>query len=613
MKIQTKHLLLLLITAMMFGQGCKKDKDGDNGETPVKKGSITGKIIVPEGMRTSSDGWKVNSGFEEVSVQDGKYTIGVAEEGFSLQFVSDATGKDVLLGLKYPGQTDFTIDASGTVVALLMQLPAVGSLTTEGKQNLIRSVRSNSHFIGVVESLETRLAEGKELFDTTGNSFFEQLGTLFEASALRTGGVSQNINLIRSGKNLTFQNPGKPFAQVIGIYKDNQRIHRIELDRYQYFVGSLTAIPGAIGNPDKVIEQTYTLGGDGEYEIRVRTGNMLGDLEATEALKANLANLSLDYIGSLLRFIPLADLNQSCVKDIRSWTESRVNGVVGAIGGSGNIGSGHLIGLMTEISLGTIELIKTSQSCIKTPSETGFLSKLSGIFKFVDKVSQVSQILNTGVFLYQWQTTPAKSDTCFAVKGNEVKSCEEESITDPRDGEKYKIVKIGTQTWFAENLRYSGSIPNVTGATTQQPAWAYYDNIAGYHATHGKLYNWYAVNTGTLCPPGWHIPTIAEWNILISYLGGGTVAGAKMKNTTGWAGDGNGDNSSGFTGLPSGRRRGSDGKFEAMRTNGYWWSSTEHDTYTDDALYKYLFYFTSDVGNLHGSKRGGFSCRCLRD
>lgn len=112
-------------------------------------------------------------------------------------------------------------------------------------------------------------------------------------------------------------------------------------------------------------------------------------------------------------------------------------------------------------------------------------------------------------------------------------------IKDTRDGNEYKTVKIGTQTWFAENLRYAGSIPQVAsqeawaaiwnnGNPTGQPAWAYNNNDANSIAVDGKLYNWYAVNTGSLCPPGWHIPTDAEWATLITYLGGGAVAGGKL-------------------------------------------------------------------------------------
>ncbi|MBK7505887.1 MAG: fibrobacter succinogenes major paralogous domain-containing protein [Bacteroidetes bacterium] len=93
-------------------------------------------------------------------------------------------------------------------------------------------------------------------------------------------------------------------------------------------------------------------------------------------------------------------------------------------------------------------------------------------------------------------------------------------------------------------------------------AYCYYDNNYSNNAIYGKLYNWYAVGTGKLVPKGWHVPTDAEWETLITYLGGEDIAGRKMKSTKGWETSGdendssgfNGNNSSGFTGLPAGYR-----------------------------------------------------------
>ncbi len=83
-------------------------------------------------------------------------------------------------------------------------------------------------------------------------------------------------------------------------------------------------------------------------------------------------------------------------------------------------------------------------------------------------------------------------------------------------------------------------------------AYAYYNNDASHNATYGKLYNWYAVNTGKLCPNSWHILTEDEWIQLENYLGGSSVAGGKMKATTLWASPNTGvTNESGFSGLPS--------------------------------------------------------------
>ena len=106
------------------------------------------------------------------------------------------------------------------------------------------------------------------------------------------------------------------------------------------------------------------------------------------------------------------------------------------------------------------------------------------------------------------------------------------------DGNVYKTVTIGTQTWMAENLKVSkyndGTIiPNIADDVQwwklTTGAWSYYKNDAANNAKCGKLYNWYAVSLTTngnknVCPAGWHVPTDAEWTILTDYLGGASVA-----------------------------------------------------------------------------------------
>ena len=121
------------------------------------------------------------------------------------------------------------------------------------------------------------------------------------------------------------------------------------------------------------------------------------------------------------------------------------------------------------------------------------------------------------------------------------------------DGNTYKSVTIGTQEWMTENLRTSKysdgtSIPNVTSNSDWESlstgAWSHYDNDSSqYEATYGKLYNWYAVETGKLCPTGWHVPTDAEWTVLTDYLtanGHNGTEGTALKATSGWNSGGNG-------------------------------------------------------------------------
>lgn len=182
-------------------------------------------------------------------------------------------------------------------------------------------------------------------------------------------------------------------------------------------------------------------------------------------------------------------------------------------------------------------------------------------------------------------------------------------------------VRIGTQVWMTKNLNVSryrngDSIPQVTDlnewASLTTGAWCYYENDLNYGKVYGKLYNWYAVNDPRgLAPQGWHVPSDTEWETLITFLGGTTVAGGSLKATTSWTAPNTGaTNSSGFTGLPGGFRR-FFGYFNGIGIDGQWWSSTEFDT--DNAYFRTLGYTDQYMFRDGDYKIGGLSVRCVKD
>jgi uncharacterized protein (TIGR02145 family) len=147
-------------------------------------------------------------------------------------------------------------------------------------------------------------------------------------------------------------------------------------------------------------------------------------------------------------------------------------------------------------------------------------------------------------------------------------------------------------------------------ANKQEGAWCYYNNDPKNGAKYGKLYNWYAVNDSRgLAPAGYHIPSDAEWSVLTEYLGEKN-AGFKMKSTSGWSNGGNGDNSSGFNGLPGGYCSGP-GYFSNVTDYGNFWSSSELGG--DLAWYRSLSNYNTEVYRYFINKNAGFSVRCLRD
>lgn len=212
------------------------------------------------------------------------------------------------------------------------------------------------------------------------------------------------------------------------------------------------------------------------------------------------------------------------------------------------------------------------------------------------------------------------------------------NVVKDADGNSYKTVTIGSQTWMVENLKttkYNDGtpIPNVTNDTEwgdlSTGAYCNYDNDASHATTYGRLYNWYAVNTGKLAPKGWHVPSSSEWNALKSYLIAngynydGTTSDNKiaksLASTTGWNSStdegaiGNNhstNNTSGFTALPGGIRF-DDGTFGSFGNYGNLWSSTQN--VASLAFSRYLDFDSDYLGDIGSSyKVSGLSVRCLR-
>jgi len=192
------------------------------------------------------------------------------------------------------------------------------------------------------------------------------------------------------------------------------------------------------------------------------------------------------------------------------------------------------------------------------------------------------------------------------------------------DGNIYQTIQIGSQLWMAENLKTTKYNDNTdVPIVTDQAAWAglstpgfcwFNNKESTFKNKFGALYNWYTVNTGKLCPAGWHVPTDPEWTILTDYLGGEAVAGGKMKEigTTHWFTPNNyANNESGFSGLPGGMR--TDIYFTNFTNGGYWWSSTLDEYHEGVSFGRVLYYSLENIERSYPLRVGGLSVRCIKD
>jgi len=185
----------------------------------------------------------------------------------------------------------------------------------------------------------------------------------------------------------------------------------------------------------------------------------------------------------------------------------------------------------------------------------------------------------------------------------------EANFTDPRDGKVYKTIKIGKQTWMAENLNYDAS-----GSKC-------YNNDPANSQKYGRLYDWKTAKK--VCPPGWHLPSDEEWQELVDFAGGKKIAGKKLRAKIGWNGKEkslNGPDEYGFAALPGGRGT-PGGNFDGGGYDGHWWGASESDRqfargrfyHPTIAYCRQMFGFLDDVLWNCSNKNCLLSVRCVQD
>ena len=233
--------------------------------------------------------------------------------------------------------------------------------------------------------------------------------------------------------------------------------------------------------------------------------------------------------------------------------------------------------------------------------------------------------------------TPQSSDSETSVSTG--------TMTDSRDGQTYKTVTIGTQTWMAENLNYAYTdVPYKRGDYTSDSTSYCYKDDANNCSKYGRLYTWAAAmdSVGTwstngkgcgygttcsstypvrgICPKGWHLPTEAEFETLFTAVGGQStfvgesIAGKVLKSTTGWPYRDITNEEAfafedafAFSALPAGYRDLNE-NFRSEGYGAYFWSSTEGNS---GNAYGMGLGYSAGLDNC--TKGLGFSVRCLKD
>ncbi len=267
-----------------------------------------------------------------------------------------------------------------------------------------------------------------------------------------------------------------------------------------------------------------------------------------------------------------------------------------------------------------------SSSSVKSESSSSVENPQSSSSEVTrESSSSVSEVSSSSLKDFDW-SLPKETYLNPAI--------EYDSFIDSRDGKVYRTVKIGEQTWMAENLNYYDD----SDLSVKEKSWCYGKNDNGDSTTcdvAGRLYTWAAAIDSArlyadkslvcgygiacalpdtvygICPSGWHLPNKAEWEALFSAVDGKSTAGTVLKSQMGWTKNGNGTDAFGFSALPVGFRA-DNNQFYGDDEDAYFWSSTMKMD-VRNTPYSMSVYYDEKSAYMNFDMKFSFSVRCLKN
>ncbi|MDR0515510.1 MAG: hypothetical protein LBH25_00520 [Fibromonadaceae bacterium] len=394
----------------------------------------------------------------------------------------------------------------------------------------------------------------------TGNVSGSYAGGLIGSGATITITKSYATGNVSASEPRSSSYSGGLIGHKDGGYSDGKAIVAI---RNSYATGNISATSAGEATAGGLMG-----GGDGEYgRITIANSYATGNVSATSD--------NYSYSGGLIGYVyEVITISNSYATGSVSTSETRSSsysgGLVGMGGRSGSkiensyvLGSvkGKVVGGIIGENKGVIEncyALAGSADMLIGKNNGGSINMASGI-RTEEQIKQQSTYKDWD-FANDWEIEQSKNNGFPSLRPP---APIVSSFKDSRDGKTYKTAKIGTQTWMAENLNYADKNDKNSKC---------YDNKPDNCNTYGRLYGGWGISS-EVCPIGWHLPKNEEWETLINFVGGESLAGYQLKAVSGWDNNGNGKDDYGFTALPSGMKSGSmnqDGKFSYAGGGGYW-------------------------------------------
>jgi len=617
----------LLLT---FSFSCKKDSNN----IPTQKENpdfdpliaMESKVNINVNEIGGTNLFLVSAQDEKSPLTKSEFNTVVSKAGEQFLVVKDATDKIRALTLSTPIQNSanvMNVDAVSTATTLIFLTPGILTLEPTEAITIIQKIQSMNSFSEFKLFMKNNL-NGKSLEEIVTDINYDRLlrnciteytNTLKTKSAQPFSEGKNSFLFTFSGNSIELQNKGFRFINVvqrdIGIADTELTTAIVAKEMHGATPFSWGALfTGTILSPtiDNINFNPTNNTRFSEFWI-VGPGNFLKSYNVPD----NVRNVEWPWSETIVYYLvfPLLDL-WSGTRSLTSMASPMFKEIMSSIKGAK---STILLTKASDIVAFNRALIDFCIAAVGVIATSAAISGVAGIGAYVGAFLAISSGIiiapaNLGYFTTNILLVDSYSK--FTIRQ------ESENVTDV-DGNTYKTVFIGSQTWIAENLRTTKyndntAIPLVTDNSAwgnlTSPGCCWYNNDAATNKnTYGALYNWYTVNTGKICPTGWHVATSAEWTTMLNFV---ELSGNSLMEpgSSHWRCPDSQDNSySGFSAVPGGGRDKS-GLFNDLGYVSYFWSSTE-----DGKVGNYRCIYDTDcaVFNKNYDQKSGLSVRCLQD
>jgi hypothetical protein len=429
-----KRLLSLFFFLPFILFTCTREVSVQVGGPVVEEGQISGRIILPANTKADTTGLLVLSGSGSSVPVASKFAIDTSGK-VSTTVLNNAKGDVLLLGYNYPGQTDHSISSESTALALLMNTLTLRSLSMSGKLEMIAKIKKDPAYQELIKQISLGLQSGRAVTDTTNTDLMQSIAAVFKSSTgLRTAkiaGYSDPIKITTSNTEVLLQSNNVAHTYVAGVYKDNKAVGpKYVIGGRTLFATSLAeAAAGVFGDGYGMPSPAqFTLSGNGEYTIKIRSGKPLAGDETPESNMARDHNVYQFLIKILRELLPIpencsAAILESIPETLESIMDKKES--VLATANSPEVFAALALDITGEALETATDLL---EACDVDKDSFKFLRSLGKTFSLVSIATNFTTAANITAHTNDLFQAKASIDSCFQVVGMKLVKCGEQPV-----------------------------------------------------------------------------------------------------------------------------------------------------------------------------------------